>query len=500
MEKKVPVLEYLNGPVSWYEFLFKDDNGNEKMIHLFGDIHITGGKCDEKLKCMRQSSDEPSDCYDFLYFLENLFDEVKKNNLYADLFVEIPYLIKSNEDLYEKVKVNNVISGIYNKFQSCIKRNKKKCSYLPNVRMHFTDVRTILLSNEDIDPLMAILKGRMQQNVYPINSFLNLSKYMILDLFEGILYVLLEINSIQVTINNQEKLVTPNIQGIQTALYHIEGEQLFSRINMIKIFFMILDNFCKFIEIIISSDDYIEDMNRFLEPYSKILTLQSDIFIDRDIEELSIVLDRLREFKHPKSSYSIVGHQLAELEKDQIIVNGKNIATLIKNYILSTCKEYLSQKNGSKIIDEFNKFIGSVLMETDEGIIINPKLNKAYQKITSQQDIKNFYVVLENETKKLFVLYNNFAQIYNETITVLESRLLDAFILSRLFRTYSSSKEPHVPSILSIIYSGDLHTKFQVEFFKNYLGLKPIHEVENDENKIDFQCLHSKELKTIFNL
>lgn len=496
-------LEYLNGPVSWYEFLFKDDNGNQKIIHLFGDEHVVEGQCAPSLKCMKSSKDEKSTCYDFIYFLEELFDEVKSNGLYADLFVEIPYLIKTEEDLYENIKANNVISNIFKKFESCIKRDKKNCTYLPNVRIHFSDIRTILLPDDKVDPLVAILasvtgSGKKMRSIDPIQSFLDLLKYMIHDLLVGILSGLVEVNQIKINLNNKDQIIQPDINHPPFLLYPITYDELASRINMIKLLFLILRKFCDFIKIIVSSDNYVEDMKGFLETYSEIISSQSELFIPRDIEELNRISERLLRLKHPKTKYSVVGQQLNELRNDKIMVNGKNMASLIETYINDSCEESISKDDIiENIIFNFDEFMNEVFDQTEEGFVIQPKFDKRYQRIETSKDIKMFYSYLEKESKNLIQIYNRLANIYDETTTVLESRLLDAFLLSRLFRTFSSSKKPHPSSILSIIYSGDLHTKYQVEFFKRYLGLSPIESVETPRDRKDFQCLHSKKLGKI---
>lgn len=492
-------LEYLNGPVSWYEFLFKDDNGNEKMIHLFGDKHIISAECEPTLKCMKSSKDEKSNCYDFIYFLEELFDVVKENKMYADLFVEIPYILKSEDDLYKNIKANTVIGKIFDKFKYCIKRDKKKCTYLPNIRMHFSDIRTILLSDDVMDPIMAMLKGKEKRKIDPINSLLDLLKYMIHDLFAGIINSLIQINQIKIELNNQTKIVQPNINPIESLLYPIAYDEIALRINMIKILFMILENFCDLITIIISSEDYISDLNTFLNQYIDIIQSNPDVFIQKDIKEFDKVIDRLRKIKHPKSKSSIVAHQLLELEKDKIIVNGKNIAILINKYITDSCTQYISQESKiQNIIYNFDEFISQVFTQTDEGFDLQPKFDKKYHSITSQQDLKSFYSFLEKNSSILLNIFNKFMVFYDEIIITLEARLLDAFILSRLFRSFSSSKS-HSPSVLAIIYSGALHTRYQVEFFKEYLGLNPIHQIEDQEGKKkDYQCLHNKSFGKIF--
>lgn len=503
MEKKQ--IEYLDGPVSWYEFIFTDDNGNQKIIHLFGDEHELGGQCDKKLKCMKSSKDEKSNCYDFLYFLQELFDEVKSKNLYADFFIEIPYIFPSKKDIYQNINVTNVISKIYNKFGSCIKRNKKDCVYNPNIRMHFTDIRTIRFPEEnDVnEQFLAMLTGQKSQNTDPINSFFDLSKYMILDFLSGIIDTILEMNAIKVMINNTPKIIAPNIQQIDPVFYQVQSQELSSRQNMIKIFFMMFENICELMDIIITSSNYVQDLDNFLAPYIKILS-QSDIFIPKDIKEFNKIANRLKKFKHPKTQYSVVGQQLAELEKDKVMVKGQNIATLIKNYILNSCREYLSK---NKVVEnlsaKFDDFLNEIFEQSEEGMSFRNNLDIRSQSIQSDKDIKKHFSEVEKQVKKIFQMYNNFATFYDDVIILVESRLLDGFILSRLFRTFSSSKKPHVPSILSIIYAGDIHTVFQVEFFEKYLGLKPVHRIDNEEGpkrRADYQCLYGKDLGKIFDL
>jgi len=493
-------ISYLNGPVSWYEFLFTDDKGNKKMIHLFGDVHNFDGQCNKELKCMKRSQDEKSECYDFLYFLEELFSEVKMNKQYADFFIEIPYIFPSIKDIYDPISLTNTIIKIFQKFGPCIKRNKKDCKYLPNVRMHFTDIRTIRFPEEDMfsDQLLEILTG-VKQNTNPINSFFDLGKYIIIDFLSGIMNALLQINAVE---TSEKNYIVPNVPTINPKLYQIQINELGPRQNMINLLLMILQNICEFMNIIVSSDNYIQELDKFLDKYRGFLSTPN-VFLSKDIQEFNKVVDRLKRLKHPKSSYSVVGQQLAELEKDNVMVNGKNIASLIKEYTMESCKDYLSKNNVVENLKiKFQEFLNQIFQKSKsgQGQVFRDDLDIESQPIKTNIDLQNHYAVVENQVQNILNMYNKFIRSYNEAITLIEFRLLDAFILSRLFRTFSSTKKPHTSSILSIIYSGDIHTVYQVEFFEKYLGLKPIHRIVYDENKKDYQCLHDKNFGEIFDL
>ena len=294
--------EYLSGPVSWYEYEFQDDEGNKKMIHLFGDRHDLKTLCNPSLKCMKNSSSEKSNCYDFIYFLKELFDIIVSNEQYGDLFLEFPYNIH-RKNIYQLLQ-NTMIGKIYNQFKDCLQYSKKECKYNPYVRMHYTDLRDSFQEQVGVEDM----------NLGKISSFSDLLYRLINDLVQDLF-----------------KIVNPSV----TFTYN--QDQRIQRINMIDMLFSLLSDNCKMYQILFESKDYVKDLTKFIDPYLEALKENSTQYLVDDIENFVKVFDLMKKLKHPKSNESILTYQLSELQKDKIMVNGNQISDLIYGFIMAKC-------------------------------------------------------------------------------------------------------------------------------------------------------------------
>jgi hypothetical protein len=363
--------EYLSGPISWYEYEFKDDQGNKKMIHFFGDRHDLKTNCDESLKCMKNGNSEKSNCYDFVYFLKELFDIVVHNQQYADFFLEFRY------NIYKK-NINNIsypdnmIGKVYSQFEECLQYTKKDCKYLPYVRMHYTDLRDVFIEKESQETILS--------------SFTDLLLY---GLYGGM------IQEFSLTLHNEFSLLSL--------------EKRTKTINMMDVILSMLKDYCKFYQILFLSKNFVEDLKDFIEPQLKILKDHPDDFDPEDIKHFVNIFESLKKLKHPKSKSSILGYQLSELEKDNIIVNGMNIADLIFPFIEQKCK---------------------LIKETYYPVIIDKWINysKEILRLKTWFDLNSIYWSLFDFKKELQTF-----------VVLLNAYILDGYILARLFRSFSKS-------------------------------------------------------------
>jgi hypothetical protein len=434
METTKKTFQYLSGPVSWYEYEFKDDKGKKKMIHLFGDRHNLTRLCNPSLKCMKNDNSSKSDCYDFVYFLKELFDIIVYNKQYADFFLEFRYNIHK-ENIYESLQGNN-IGKVYSQFEECLQYTKEDCKYLPYVRMHYTDLRDAFIENK-------IFEG---ESIKKYSSFTEFLYWLYRNL----------------------------VFSIEQALYRGFGmpslEERLKKMNMMDQIFLLLKNYCKFYKIFFESKNFVEDFSEFVDPYLKVLREKSELFDAEDIDHFLNIVKLMKKMKHPKSKSSILAYQIYQLEKDNIMVNGKNVADLIYPFIENKCKEMVQKYNG-------------ILQKWDD---ISKKILKF--------DVKTIRDIYSKD-------FSPFVQQLEVSGIYLDSYILDGYILPRLFRSFSTSGKKHNPSILSIIYAGDVHINTQTEFLNNVLGLTPIHEVK-DGKEVEMmkksQCLHSKFFQDIF--
>jgi hypothetical protein len=423
--------EYLSGPVSWYEYEFKDDQGNKKMIHLFGDRHDLKTICDDSLKCMKNANSPKSNCYDFVYFLKELFDMVVHNQQYADFFLEFRYNIykKNTNKSYQ----DTMIGKVYSQFQECLQYTKKDCKYLPYVRMHYTDLRDVFIEQES-------------EGNKILGSFTDL-------LFYGLYNEMIE--DFSSTLFKQFPLLSE--------------EKRLKTINMIDVILSMLKDYCKFYKILFLSKNFVEDLNDFIQPVFEIFETHAEEFEREDVKHFVKIFESLKKLKHPKSKSSILGYQLSELEKDNIMVNGKNISDLIFPFIDKKCN--LIMKIYPGIVNQWKKF-------SNEIIALKTPI----------------------ELQPLFYPLLDFKKELQTFVVLLNAYILDGYILSRLFRSFSTSGKKHEPSILSIVYAGNVHIETEVEFFNEILKLTPIHQITPNTGDVmkKSQCLYSKYFQDIF--
>jgi hypothetical protein len=310
-------LQFISGPLNWFHFLFTDDNGNSKQIHLFSDIHELTNLCPQSLKCKNNNTWElkKSKCYEVDYFFEKIFQKSIRDKIYTDFFLESPYRIYQ-----EELQINpnkNYLDLINHRFEKCLTRKKKGCKYLPYVKMHYTDVRI------------------PDYNYITMGSFI-LEMYLLL--IEN-LYFYAEDKISKIELDNMVNL------------FNIIFDWVTKNAEDISIQMMTENNFEKSITSLFQPVLDWMDMNR-----SQVI-----IRAKYKLEQMLNQLFSLVKIRNNKRVF-VVKHQIDQLRKDNIKYNGKNMADLILSFFVEFTN-ILSEK-AKKLNYEYwhgNKFSSKLL-------------------------------------------------------------------------------------------------------------------------------------------
>jgi hypothetical protein len=409
--------KYISGPISWSYFEF-----NGKRYHFFGDEHgSVDANCESiNIKCSDKGSVKATtDCFDLVFLLETLFQD---QNKIIDLFIELPYL-SYDQELYIDDKDRRVgyIKNITQRFQRCFQRNKDLCPY-QNVRFHYADIRQDLNVPGGLGTIYNYL---MSVWIEVENRFLNL--------------LWIDVNNIQNPIENKEYIELIDQMKYMDALIQI----LFDRYPNFhrEIFYDFLTQ---------SSSFYIERMKSFYEDH--LSSLDSSVLREIFLE-------------HPKrriknGNVHLIRKQLDELRKDKIEFNGKNLSDLIEEFIW---KEYDQLEMNIK--NPWNQF-HKIFLQTTEALQ-NTSEDEGVKKIQLFQMIGDALNQME--------VYKEKMEVKKFDLVRAEILWMDVYTLARMFRTYSSSKDPG-GSDLVITYTGELHRMNFSKFFQDVLGLNPILE------------------------
>lgn len=147
-------MNYISGPVSYYELDYEG-----KTYTFFGDMH-RGMDMDCNsfgIKCKTNDNDEDSNCWSFLYYLDKKLTHNNKNKITTDIFLEHSYIHKSikipksfevmgEKDLLNQLQ-DDYMTRVFKFLNSCFALDKTKCKYYPHVRVHYTDVRSVMMDN-----------------------------------------------------------------------------------------------------------------------------------------------------------------------------------------------------------------------------------------------------------------------------------------------------------------------------------------------------------------
>lgn len=442
-----PNLEKLSGPVSWTEFLFEDDEGNKKMIHLFGDFHDKEHLCPSSDSCATNSLQKDNLCYTFPFFLEQLFEEVEMRNQTADFFLEVPYHLKDREyiDPERNVSEDSLLEEIYEKFRPCFQRNKSKCQFNPNnVRMHYTDLRIAFQDKKTMKELEKSSYGLL-------GPFLNqqLTEWIniIVNFFDSPI--------------TQEKFTNINIKTI-----------IFNRLIQ-----KVLDLYMDIIVILLTSK---QGKNELVSKIDQIKDLFKETKFNIHKDKLFQTLDNIP-LLFKNESQSILKKQLDALHQDKIYYKKKSMSEYISNYAIELINA-LTTINIPRI-----KTIWNELLEIFQNWM------KSLSDLTKNRTVEN-----QNLLNKINIeLINKYQQVERELQTLLiylDFYVLDLYILTRMFRKFGKKQ-----SLLSITYAGQDHIDVQSEFFKS-IGVKMIREIPFDPKKPNFQCLKDKDLGKAFQI
>lgn len=280
-------LQFISGPMSWYHFEFVDDDGNPKTIHLFSDIHDFTKLCPKSFQCKNSKSSPPSKCFQFDYFLETYFEKAIQDKKYVDFFLESPYRLNQKE-----LKINpnkNYLDLVNHRFQKCLSSNKKGCKYLPNIRMHYTDVRI------------------PDYNYITIGSFI------------GEMYFFL-VRAVYLFHENQ---ITKNDLIQVLNVFHLILDIVSKNAKDISLIMMTENNFeSKVYSYFLPVFDWIQD-------HPGALQKQMQNKIQHMLDQL-FSLVKIRKGKR----VFIVKQQLDQLRKDDIRYKGKNMADIILSYFI----------------------------------------------------------------------------------------------------------------------------------------------------------------------
>jgi len=119
----------------------------EKTIYCFGEVHINSWGCKNRKNIVT---------------IENLIEKTILTNQkkIIDLFIEIPFLGKKDNQILNKDLIPSPITKITSFFQECLVREKQECQY-HNLRAHYTDIRQIAgIENILIDVRGILRKGK----------------------------------------------------------------------------------------------------------------------------------------------------------------------------------------------------------------------------------------------------------------------------------------------------------------------------------------------------
>jgi hypothetical protein len=203
--------------------------------------------------------------------------------------------------------------------------------------------------------------------------------------------------------------------------------------------------------------------------YNKILKmLIKDLnprYYRKEIKQLKDFFDNSLKYRkiRNKSIYHIVGSQFYALEKDNLVYNGQPIQKLIKNFIQ---KQYQKDFNPSFLRKEWNK------------------LMKQYK-----------YFLKTNDQSKFT------SDINMSSLLSSGADIMDAYVLARMFREYSTTKrKKHIPSEMVITFSGYHHSQNYIEFFQNVLGLTPKIKMDYNPNEKTKRCLYNSKFQDEFQI
>lgn len=142
-------MQYLSWPLKFYHFNFRG-----KDYVFFGEQHDTQHGCEKFLKYQcnfvdknRNKVDIGSSCWNFDYFLLDLYERCVREKRYMDFFFEYAYRPKHQEIFTGGPTSEGYLFTIRDTVAPCISEDRSNCKYLPYVRTHYSDARMLVAEN-----------------------------------------------------------------------------------------------------------------------------------------------------------------------------------------------------------------------------------------------------------------------------------------------------------------------------------------------------------------
>lgn len=486
-------LEFIQGPISWYYFEMGPELlGMRRKFHFFGDAHFSKeGGCTDRysIPCATVSptgkvSGLNKRCYDITYLLMDLFKNSQEERRYTDFLLEFPFktvrgaMHSELDQLVQKIKspkreddqtlailgkqpptVENIdyISSLYVIFHDCFQMSKQQCPYRPYVRFHYVDVR-LSENNRAIALNTYIFTEKLSEILGLMSVYFQLLAYS----GYGLVFDKNPAELKQQIIDSVE--FTNRIIGkIYVRGHTLEGSSINYNLELFKL--------------ALESDNYIEDVNRLLDTLvegSKVGTEDYKKF-EKFRQQMTLpVVRRDGKVQHRTRV------QLQELANENIQVRGKNLATLIVDFVTRLFEElnftdvYSSWRNFYTVV--YPAFLAARSEDT---------INKAIYEL-------NRYLASRGSGIQLVIG---------------DALIHDGYMLARMFRTFPTpryGRETHVPSDRVITYTGARHTDNYARFFQEVLSLRPVDSRVNhiDLSKLDpsnlNRCLRDPQFEQYF--
>jgi hypothetical protein len=364
---------FVSGPISFVSF---DDNGRK--FYFFGDEHFDKkGNCetdykDVKMSCLQvdNHNSKKKVCYDFVYFLEKLFQMNEKSKDYIDFYLETPFQKRYMRE--SKPGDVDYITSIEKVFKKCFRRYKSKCKF-KKTRFHYIDFRI-----KNVKTVSSI-------NYIPVNF----------------------IQTIKKQITNKDKIKRRKVAN-RIRFYNIIVKRLFQKkINQKLLYAYFKDNFRE------TMDDIYKQITKGLNQkrYKRYLRFVKNVFNEaskyykiRDKKKVHIIQSQLDALR--KEGVKFKNHEMADLIEQFVKQNYKNRVDLElfqsywKDYI-GQLQKYIKNKNLDDETEEYNEMINRFLLgsiiEMDAHIFdayLLGRLFRTFQYTTRKEHIPSQTVVI----------------------------------------------------------------------------------------------------------
>jgi hypothetical protein len=220
-------------------------------------------------------------------------------------------------------------------------------------------------------------------------------------------------------------------------------------------------------EILLTKDNYQNDLDQIYKEFFQSVENLNSVYpeIKTKLDGYINALKALHKLRNNKKIY-IAKHQIDELRKDNVKYKGKNIADLIAANLLTIRKQ---------IYNKFDKEIPKIW----------DKVAISFDELQQDYNIQNLV--------RFIMECQDYALVLDDMTTLIDALMLDAYILPRMFK-YSRSN----PSSLTIVFAGSGHIQFEVDFFKNGLGINPTRQTSRVSGTK--QCLFNPKFSEIFDI